>query len=120
MKKLFVVVAIIALASSVCFAQQAPVAAKSEAPVQAQVKTVAGTIESCTMGDAAKGTKTELVVMDEKGAKLTMTLAANAVIYDSAMKTIAADKLVAGEKVQVMCQMTAAGANEAKQITIVK
>ncbi len=70
MKKLIFFAAVISFVSSVCFAQQSPVAVKQEGQSKAEIKTMAGKIESVTIADSAKRTNTELVVVDENGNKI--------------------------------------------------
>ena len=95
-------------------ASQATQAAKK--PVQH--KTFVGTVETLTMGDTAKGTKTELVVVNEAKQKMTFVVTAATVVHDSQGKATAVDKCKAGTKVSVKYTTTAEGVNDAISIKI--
>jgi len=120
MKKSIFLVAIISFVSSVCFAQQPPLAAQRIAQPQVQTKTVVGKIETVTLADSTKGTNAELTVVDENGNKTNLVVASTAIIRDSATAIISLDKLAKEEKVQVEYHKTTAGANEATSIMLLK
>ena len=123
MKKLIFLAIVMSLVSSVCFAQDVPVAAKQPTQPQApqvQAKTIIGKIQAVSLADAVKGTKNELVVADESGNKITLLVTSTTRIHDSTMAAIGLTQLAKDEKVQVGYHVTAAGANEAASIMLVK
>ncbi len=66
---LFAIIAV-AFVSSLCFAQQ-PTAPTSKISTQTvETKTFIGNVDSVSLADSAKGTKSEIVVVDEKGQKI--------------------------------------------------
>jgi len=83
-------------------------------------KTFVGTVESVTVGDAAKGTKSELAVTNEAKQKMTFVILATTVLHDAQGKPITLDKFKAGNKVTVSYETTAAGVNEAISIKMMK
>lgn len=85
----------------------------------AEVKTFTGTIETITLGDPAKNTKTEITIKGEKES-LTVTVSANTKFNDLESKPTTVDKLKVGDKVHIRYTTTAAGVNEARSISLMK
>jgi len=126
MKRIYLAALMVCVAGSVCFAQQAAktVATKTVVPVASQKPAasalmVMGTLDSVSVADPAKGTKSEIVVIDPAGKSGTVVLTPVTVIHDKDMKIIAADKLVKGAKVEVQF-VQAAGMLEALSVKIVE
>jgi uncharacterized alpha/beta hydrolase family protein len=94
--------------------------AKATPQKQAQHKTFVGTVESVTMADPAKGTKSELAVTNEAKQKMTFVILPTTVIHDAQGKPTTLDKFKAGDKVTVRYATTAAGVNEAVSVKMVK
>jgi hypothetical protein len=86
----------------------------------AQHKTFIGTVESVTMADPAKGTKSELVVTNEAKNTMTFQILSTTTIHDAQGKPTTLDKCKAGDKVTVTYSTTAAGVHEASSIKIMK
>jgi len=120
MKKSIFLVAIISFVSSVCFAQQPPVAAQRVTQPQVHTKTVVGKIETITLADSTKGTNAELAIVDENGNKMNLVVTSTTIIRDSATAVISLDKLAKEEKVQVKYHITTVGTNEATSIMLLK
>jgi len=108
-----------------CFAQQnAPVSQPAPA-VQAaakpvDVKTVIGKIQSVSIADPAKGTKSEIILSDETGVKTAVLVKETTTIYDVDWKPLGFGKLAKDEKAKVKYLTTKEGINEASSVSIVK
>jgi len=123
MKKTLLTLLILTFAASLCFAQQpmkpaAPVAAAPAATPPASMKAFVGKVESISLADAAKGTKSEIVVVNEAGKKLTFLVKSTATIYDAASKTITLDKIKKDDKVRVKYMTSKEGVEEATSLRI--
>jgi hypothetical protein len=116
-KTMLILISLIFLGGIMAFAQ----AQKSEPKVKAaEVKTFAGKIESITLGDPAKNTKTEIAVKSEDQKSLTVTVEANTKFTDTENKATTVDKLKVGDKVHLRYTTTAAGVHEARAIKLMK
>lgn len=121
MARIILFIAFVSFAASICFAQQAPIpVVKHQALVKMQNKTVTGKIESFTPADSAKGTKTELVLVDANENKVTFVLTTATVIYDAEKLIVGLDKLVKNQKIEVKYHTASAGINEAVAILLLK
>ena len=126
MKRLILAALMVCVGGGVCFAQlsakpaatKAAVAVASQKPAAPGIMVV-GTLDSVVLADPAKGTKSEIVVIDPSGKSGTVMLTPVTVIHDKDMKIIAADKLVKGAKVQVHF-VQVAGMLEALSVKIVE
>jgi hypothetical protein len=105
-----------------CFAATYSVAKVNAQAAQKRVqhKTFVGTVESATMADPAKGTKSELVVMNEAKHKMTFSILPTATIHDAQGKPTTLDKCKPGDKVTVTYSTTAAGVYEAVSVKMMK
>lgn len=104
--------------AAVSSAQQTP-AKPAPAPKPAG-KEVIGTVESFTPGDAAKGVKAQIVVVDKAGAKVTCLVKATTPVRDAAGKPLTLDKIVKGAEVRVRYTTNPQGVNEALFIKFIK
>jgi hypothetical protein len=120
MNKLIILVLGVLFIGTACYAQEKPVVVKHEASPVIKAKTITGKVEAITLADPAKATKTELVVVDENGVKATFVLGATTIIHDNITAVMGADKLAKDEKVQVKYLVSAAGANEAISVKVLK
>ena len=134
MKKILGTMFALTLVSGLCFAQapeavKAPVAAAADmgkpavgAAMEA-VKVFHGKIESVSVADAAKGTKSEIVAVDDSGKKMNFLVNPNhTTIYDAALQPITLDKIKVDDKVLVKYEANKyhAEINEAQSISLVK
>jgi hypothetical protein len=116
-KTMVILVSLIFIGGIMAFAQ----AQKSESKVKAvEVKTFAGKIESITLGDPAKKTKTEIAIQSEDQKSLTVTVAANTKFTDTENKATTVDKLKVGDKVHIRYATTAAGVHEVRSVKLMK
>ena len=94
-----------------------PVAVVSAA---AKVMMLSGKIDSATVADQTKGTKSEIVVVDENNKTSTFLVKATTTIYNANLEAITLDKLMKDNKVSVKYMTTPEGVNEALSISLVK
>ncbi len=121
MRKVFFALLAVAFVTSLCYAQQAPTVAK-QAPAKAAVqsKVIIGTVDSVSLADPVKGTKSEITIVNEVGQKTTFLVKVTTTIYDSASATITFDKIKKDDKVKVKYFTSAEGVNMANAIHIVQ
>ncbi|MDD5449384.1 MAG: hypothetical protein PHO42_02140 [Candidatus Omnitrophica bacterium] len=120
MNKLFMVLILVALTNSLCFAQQPVIAPKQTAPIQPVTKTLTGKIDTVTLADPMKGITSSLIVSKDDGNKTAFGVVSVATIYDADMKAITLDKLNKGDKVEVKYSTGKDGVNQATLITVLK
>lgn len=124
MKKIFFALFGIAFTVYLCYAQP-PAATTGQAPLKpvvtkpVETKVIAGTVDSVTLADPAKGIKSEIVVVDANGNKTNLGVKANTAISDVNSSPISLDKINKGEKVEVKYFVTPAGMAKAVSIKVV-
>ena len=123
MKTLLLSLLICAFASTLCFAQPAAPATKAPVPPVSAMKTTTskvfvGKVESVSVADAAKGTKSEIVVLNEAGKKMTFLVKATTTFYEAAGVASTLDKVKAGEKVKIKFETSKEGVDEAKAVRL--
>lgn len=74
MKKILLAVLALIFTSSLCFAQQAQAPVSKPTPAPVETKNITAKVDSVTIGDVAKGTKSELVVVADNGQKLSFAV----------------------------------------------
>ena len=131
MKRIFLMVSVFVLSAGITYAQPAgstkPTApAAPAAPVVSQASKVLGTqkmagkVDSVSMGDAAKGTKSEIVIVDDSGKKSTMQVGSTTPVFDANWATITLDKIAKGQTVTVKCTSSSDGTLKATAINVMK
>lgn len=128
MKKLFAALFITAVTSVLCFAQEASAPVKTTPAVpaaQAAVKpagkkVVIGKVVSVDPADPAKGSKSEIVIVDESGKNNTFLVKSTTTIYDADLKASTLDKVNKDQKVKIKYTTAKEGVNEALSISAVK
>ena len=100
---------------SFSLAQGTQVPAKK--PVRA---TFIGTVDSVTMADPAKGTKSEIVVVNKANTRMSFLVVATTTLYNANGETIGLDKIVKGNEVNVEYETTAEGVYEAVSVKVTK
>jgi hypothetical protein len=108
MKKAMLSVVAVMLTTSVCFAQSA---------MMSKPMISDGIVKSVSVADAVKGTKSQIVITDVKGAEETFVVSAKTVIIDNMGKPSLLSSIVGGVKVAVNYK-TVAGVNEAVAVKI--
>ena len=110
---------------SLCFAQQVStpisrplVSQATQASVENKVFT--GKVVSIAIGDATKGTKSELVVVTDEGQKLSFVVKSGTPITDKDAKVVALSDIKKDNKVTVAYTMSEMGTHKAKSIKLVE
>ncbi len=125
MKKTLLTLMTLALAGSVCFAQDkaaeaksAPKAAATRTAVKSEEsKSFTGKVESVTIGNAAKKTRSEVTAVNEQGTKMTFLVKSSAAITKDGKKAALGDvKKDSGVKVKYTTGST--GKHRARSIEI--
>jgi hypothetical protein len=91
--------------------------AKTQKPA---VHVFKGTIDSITLADPAKGTKSEIVVVDVNKKSKNFLILSTTTIYDAKGGAITLDKLAKGNEVTVRYKTTTEGVNEAVSVKLAK
>lgn len=123
MRRLFLSLMIVLSGAALCLAQQPAIPSKSASaitPKAAETKTMKGKVESVSLADPQKGTKSEITVSDEGGQKYTILVKSTTTIYDVDWKAVSLDKISKDAQVKVKYSTTKEGVNEALSINIQK
>ena len=135
MKKILLALLVLAFISPLCFAQQPVSAPISKVnPVAVATKTLTGKVESVSLADPTKGTKSEIViespvevkevkekdVVSEKDQKTTFLVKSTTTIYDADYKAITLDKIIKDQTIKVKYTTTLDGVNEAISVRQIK
>ena len=96
----------------------APVAVAPAVP--AAMETQTGIVKSISMANAAKGTKSEIVIVDAAGKETSTLIKSTTTLYDADAKAITLDKIAADSKVAVVYIVSPEGVNEASSVKLVK
>lgn len=119
MRRIMLAVAALGFCGSACFAQTGSAVPLSKVSAQTvETKIYSGKVEAVVLADAAKGTKSEITVVDETGKKLTFSVKSTAAILDAKMNSISLDKIQKDEKVKVK-YTTKDGVEEAVSIRLI-
>lgn len=117
MKKALFALLVLTFASSICFAaQQTSATTKQTTSKQEEIRSLTGKVDSITIGDPSKGTKSEIVVLGKKELKHTFIVTSTTVITDTDEKHPTLDKISKGDKVVVKYVKNKEGAKEAISI----
>ncbi|MBI4651742.1 hypothetical protein HY745_10760, partial [Candidatus Desantisbacteria bacterium] len=115
-----------------CFAQEsksktaAPAPAGKEKAKKKEGKkkdeglSLTGKVQLVTLADTTNGTKTEIIVLDEKNKEHNFLVKSTTTIYDVNFKATTLGKINKDEKVKVKYIITKEGVNEAASINLVK
>jgi hypothetical protein len=96
-------------------------AQKTQAPVkQPNYMAFMGAVDSVTMADPAKGTKSQVVVVNKANIKMSFLVVATTTLYGAKGETIGLAKIVKGNEVNVRYKTTVAGVYEAVSIKVIK
>jgi hypothetical protein len=96
-------------------------AQKTQAPVRKPDHTTfIGTVDSVTMADPAKGTKSEIVVVNKAIPKMSFLVVATTTLYNAKGETIGLTKIVKGNEVNVKYKTTVSGVYEAVSVKVIK
>ncbi|MBI5099341.1 MAG: hypothetical protein HZB30_08900 [Nitrospirae bacterium] len=84
-----------------------------------ETKTFTGTVDSISLADPAKGTKSEIIVSDEKNKKLNFLIISTTTMYGAKSVPITLEKIKKGDKVKVKYATTTEGIDKAISVRIV-
>jgi hypothetical protein len=79
-----------------------------------------GTIDSVSLADSAKGTKSEITVLNIKNKSMVFLVKSTTTIYSSSGSAITLHQIVRGDRVRVKYNTTAEGVQEAASIRVLK
>lgn len=120
MKKILLAVLTITFVGSLCFAQEAsaPVAKPVPAPVENKVFT--GKVISVSIGDVAKGAKSEIVVLNDKEQKLSFRVKSDTPITAKDGKALTLSDIMKDNKVTIEYTVGKMGNHKAQSIKLVE
>jgi hypothetical protein len=110
MKKIFIIAFALILTASFSFAQF---------PGET-FKQVTGKVKTLTIGDTSKGTKSQIVVVDDKSAEMTLSIDPEATFYDAEFYTISLDKVKVNDRVNIRYDKSKEGVNVATWFNVLK
>lgn len=90
----------------------------NSAKMKTEMKEMTGKVKTVTVANPSKGTKSEIIVTDDKAAEKTFFVNPTTTIYDVKFKAIGLDKIKANDKVKVKYTITKEGVYEAASINI--
>jgi len=121
MKRTLITLVIVLFAVGLAMAQTTTKAAtQAQKPKAPQNKQFMGTVDSVTLADPAKGTKSEIVVANEKNEKMTFLVKSTTTISDADGKATTLDKIQKGNKCRVAYTTTPENVHEAVSIRLQK
>ncbi|MEI8011583.1 MAG: hypothetical protein WCI27_03745 [Candidatus Omnitrophota bacterium] len=118
MKKFLLSTAVLLVSGSLAFAQNAAPVKTITAPVTA--KSIAGKIKSVSEADAAKGTKSEIIIIGQDDISKAFLVKSGTTIYDNAGKALTLKDLKADQAVRVNYKTSAEGVLEALAVYQIK
>ena len=121
MKKIALVLIVIAFVAGVAFAQGEATSEKAAAPVNkivSDTKAAVGTLTNVTLAEPAKGiANSTITVTDESGKAVNYTVTQSTKILGAALDVVTLNQLKIGEKIKIK---TKEGTGEATAIKVVK
>ena len=117
------IILMIGLAFVLSIASLSLVQAKQTTPAKPQgpqYHVFIGTVDSVTLADPVKGTKSEIVVVDKTKKSMTFLIKSTTTFYDAKGNAITLDKIVQGNEVNIRYTTTPEGIHEAASIKILK
>lgn len=92
--------------------------AEAQTTKKTKTKTFIGKVDSVSLADPQKGTKSEIVVIDESNKKLSFLVTSTTTMYGAKSVSITLDKIKKGDKVKVKYNTTNEGLNKAISVII--
>jgi hypothetical protein len=83
-------------------------------------KTMEGNVETVTLADSAKGTKSEVKIVVKKSGEMTFLVKSTTTLWSHDFKVISLDKIKPDDKIKVKYTTTKEGVCEAVSIKIIK
>jgi len=91
---------------------------ESKAERKTETKTVTGTVDSVSSADPAKGTKSEIILNDDKNKKFSFLITSTTTMYGAKSVAITLEKIKKGDKVKVKYATTKEGVDKAVSVRI--
>jgi hypothetical protein len=104
--------------ASLAMAQQK--AAPAQKPATPKHHVFIGTVDTVTLADPVKGTKSEIVVMNKANKSMTFLVMSTTTLYDPKGSAITLDKIVKGNEVDVKYTTTHEGVHQAGSVKVLK
>jgi nitrous oxide reductase accessory protein NosL len=122
MKKILLTIIAATFMSSLCLAaeQAAPPMVIKAPPRPIETKIFTGKVESVSLPDAVKGTKSEITIVNENNQKLTFLVKGTTTIYDASSNTMLLGSVNKDSNVKIAYVITKEGVNEATSIRLQK
>ena len=120
MKKILFALLAVAFVSSLCFAQQSTAPVTKTVPTPIVIKTFTGKVDSVSIGNPTKKIPSKIVVVDDKGQKLSFTVRTTTDITVKDGKTITLGNIAKDNKVAIEYTTTQKGTNRAKSIKVIE
>jgi hypothetical protein len=95
-------------------------AASAKKPAAPQYHVFIGTVDSVTLADPVKGTKSEIVVVNKANKSMTFLVMATTTLYDPKGSAITLDKIVKGNEVDIKHTTTHEGVHQAVSVKVLK
>jgi hypothetical protein len=110
MKKIVILTLVFIFTASFSFAQRG-------AP---SYKQITGKVKTLTVDNPSKGTKSQLVVIDDKSARMTLVVNSKALFYDVQSNNITLDKIKVNDRIKIQYSITKEGVNNAYSFDVLK
>ena len=110
MKKIGILTLVFIFAASFSFAQMGA----------RNYKQITGKVKTLTVDDSSKGTKSQLVIMDDKSVGMILVVNSKALFYDAQLNDITLDKIKVNDRVNIQYYITKEGVNNAYSFNILK
>jgi hypothetical protein len=111
MKRIIFLALIFIFAASLSFAAQKAATETNE---------IFGKVKTVTIANPSKGTKSEVIILDDKSGEKVFLVMPTTTLYDTDSKAIGLDKIKGNEKVKIKYITTKEGVHEAVSINIIK
>ena len=118
MRKILLMLLAATFVSSLCFAQQAKAPVTKHIPVE--TKHITAKVDSVTIEDATKGTKSELVVIADNGQKLSFAVKSDTPITDKDGNKVTLSEIKKDSKITVAYITKVSDTNKALSIKLVE
>lgn len=120
MKKIFFALIAVAFIGSLCFAQQSTMPISQPASTPKETKTLTGKVDSVSIADPKQKIPSEIVVVDDKGQKLSFRVRISTTIFDKDGNAITLNKIAKDSKVVIEYTVGQRGTIKAESIKVVK
>jgi hypothetical protein len=99
---------------------QQPAKTASQQHHASATKIFRGTVDSVSLADPTKGTKSEVTVIDKLNKSMVFLVKSTTTLYGASGSAITLDKIIKGNPVSIKYTTTAEGVHEAASIRLLK